>query len=198
MVKLIELNEDYINRVDMEDLMKYVKWNKNSEYFTADAGKEHYKLLAYLSSVIDENFYVDIGTYFGFSAIALSANPKATVVTYDVCDWIPDEEPVTVKTKTNVKTKIMNCVHDMSEIVKSKLVVLDIDPHDGIEEVNIMAALRSNGYRGLVVLDDIHLNDDMNNFWKSIPEKKYDVSQFGHWSGTGIVVFDDTYIDVSV
>ena len=197
MAKLIELNEDYINNVDMKALLQYVEWNANSEFFTADAGKEHYKLLAYLSIVLGESFYVDIGTFYGFSSVALSANPKSTVVTFDVCDWVSDDEPVSFKTKSNVQFKIMDCVNDMTEIVKTKLVVLDIDPHDGVEEVRILDALRAHGYKGLVVLDDINLNAEMKKFWNDIPEKKYDVSKFGHWSGTGIVVFDPDTIDVT-
>ena len=199
MTKVIALDETKINNTNMEYGEKYVSWHsKNSDYFAADAGKEHYKLLAYLSTVMQEKSYIDIGTYYGFSAIALSANENAKVITYDVCDWIPDDKEFSAKNKSNVTCKIMNCINDMTEIVKTNLVVLDIDPHDGDEEVRILDALRKNGYKGLVLLDDIFLNEDMKAFWNAIPEKKYDVTKFGHWSGTGIVVFDPSHIDISL
>lgn len=197
MTKLIELKKESIDSTDMEFGRKYVSWQtKNSDFFYEDSGKEHYKLLAYLSHVIDEPYYVDIGTYYGFSAVALSANEKSNVTTYDVCDWVPDEETNTVKTKKNVSCKIMNCINDIEFIMKTNLVVLDIDPHDGDEETRILDALRKNGYKGIVVLDDIMLNEDMKAFWNAIPEKKYDVTKLGHWSGTGIVVFDPNNIDI--
>jgi hypothetical protein len=28
--------------------------------------------------------------------------------------------------------------------------------------------------------------------------KKVDITQYGHWSGTGVIVFDDTFADVIV
>lgn len=197
MGKVIKLNLDEINKIDLTALEKYTSWQeKNAEYFVGVAGKEHYKLLAYLSCAIDEKFYIDIGTYYGFSAIALSSNSKSNVITYDVCDWIPDEEKNTAKTRSNVVCKIMNCVNDMDNILQSNLVIIDIDPHDGYEELLILNALRKHKYTGLVLLSDIFLNDEMKAFWNSIPEQKHDVTRFGHWSGTGVVAFDPSNIDI--
>jgi hypothetical protein len=30
----------------------------------------------------------------------------------------------------------------------------------------------------------------MKNFWDRIEEKKYDITNIGHWSGTGLVIFE--------
>jgi hypothetical protein len=38
----------------------------------------------------------------------------------------------------------------------------------------------------------------MKSFWDWIPLEKHDVAQFGHCSGTGIVVFDRNTIGVDV
>ncbi len=83
----------------------------------------------------------------------------------------------------------MDCVNNMDEIVKSDFIVLDIDPHDGIEETRILEALEKNNYKGIVLLDDINLNPGMKNFWK-------DITEYGHWSGTGIVIFDSNRFDI--
>lgn len=177
--------------MDLESHLKYVDWtSKNSNYFNLDAGKEHYKLLAYLAKEVSGKSYVDIGTYLGSSAVALATNECANVITYDVCDWIPDELECSAKTKSNIDLRIMDCVNDMDEVVKSDFIVLDIDPHDGIEETRILNTLRGLNYKGFVVLDDIHLNPDMQRFWDSITEDKVDVTKYGHWSGTGIIIFD--------
>jgi hypothetical protein len=39
-------------------------------------------------------------------------------------------------------------------------------------------------------LDDINLNNPMKEFWNVITEDKYDISEYGHWSGTGLVIFE--------
>jgi hypothetical protein len=40
------------------------------------------------------------------------------------------------------------------------------------------------------MLDDIHLNEAMINYWNSFTEEKYDLTNIGHWSGTGMVIFE--------
>ena len=38
----------------------------------------------------------------------------------------------------------------------------------------------------------------MQDFWEWVDLKKYDISKYGHWSGTGVIVFDETSYDVSI
>ena len=197
MTTVITLNKSKIDAVDISHMRDYVQWTKSSsQYFDKGCGDEHYKLLTYLAQQMGENaVLIDIGTYFGFSALALAANTDLNqkVVTYDIVDWIPDDENTpTMKNVNNIELKLMDCTNDMETILQSNLVMLDIDPHDGVEEVVILDALRKAGYQGLVVMDDIHLNGNMKRMWESIPEKKHDVTRLGHWSGTAIIVFGET------
>ena len=193
----LKISKDLVNAIDITDLATYVSWNtKNSQYFTLDAGTEHYKLIAYLSTLFENKNYIDIGTFYGFSALALSYDKDAKVTTYDIKDWIENINDKTVKQKGNVVCKLMDCVSDMANIIKTDFIVLDIDPHDGVEETRILDNLEQNGYRGVVLLDDINLNDDMKKFWKNIKHKKYNITKYGHWSGTGIVIFDPTRFDI--
>lgn len=193
-MKTITLNNETLDEIDLSEFNKYVDWTEKNnlfQYFNLDSGKEHYKLLAYLANQFDKDMtHIDIGTYMGFSAVALSAFGH-NVITYDVCDWIPDEGE-SIKTHPKITYKIMDCLNDMDTLVKAEVIMLDIDPHDGIQEPEIMQALRDNNYKGLVILDDINLNKNMRDFWESIPEKKYDVGKYGHWTSTGIVVFEPT------
>ena len=54
-----------------------------------------------------------------------------------------------------------------------------------------MCDIRQNiKYKGYLMLDDIYYNDAMRNFWSSIVEEKYDISNIGHHSGTGLVIFN--------
>jgi hypothetical protein len=193
-MKEIKLNRDVLNAIDLSTLMQYATWHGNSQYFQKEAGTEHYRLISYLASVLkDENDRVpmiDIGTYTGLSALALATDPEQSVITYDIIDNIPDEATDSIKKRANIECKIMNCCDDMAAICDSKLIVLDVDPHDGLQEPVIIDALVKNGFKGLLVLDDIHLNENMKRFYDSIELPTTDVSYYGHWSGTGIVNFD--------
>lgn len=52
------------------------------------------------------------------------------------------------------------------------------------------------GFRGILGLDDIHLNPEMKKWWKEVQDgavdggyTTYDISKAGHYSGTGLVDF---------
>jgi hypothetical protein len=188
----IALDKARIDSCELASLETFATGSSNSSFFDQPAGKEHYRLLAYLSTlpyVAESGHIVDIGTYFGLSALACSYNIDNRVTTYDIYDWYEDKvNPVTAR--PNVAVRIKDCVNDMAEISRCKLVVLDIDPHNGKEETRIMASLAKHNFRGILVLDDIHLNAQMQAFWDAIAMPKIDVTSVGHWSGTGLVVYD--------
>ena len=143
---------------------------------------EHYVLLSTLSKQYNKVKLYDIGTYKGLSAVALSSNQSNLIVSYDIGYY------VTVKQPINVEFRIGNFYHD-KEMLSSPLIMFDIDPHDGLQEKKFVENLTSVGYKGTVIFDDIHLNDGMKDFWNSITQEKHDYTQYGHWSGTGIVLF---------
>jgi len=52
------------------------------------------------------------------------------------------------------------------------------------------------GFKGILALDDIHLNSEMKQWWKEVQDgaerggyHTYDISEIGHISGTGLVDF---------
>jgi len=50
--------------------------------------------------------------------------------------------------------------------------------------------LKDKKWSGVLLLDDIHHNNGMENFWKYFPEEvKTDLTHIGHYSGTGMVMF---------
>jgi predicted O-methyltransferase YrrM len=195
---VITLEKKNIESIDLTALNHYVLKNNNAQYFLKSSGEEHYKLLAYLSRHIKSEKVVDIGTYYGMSAIALSFDETKTVVTYDIHDWIPDEDEISIKNKINIKYKIMDCLDDMETLLQVDFICLDIDPHDGVQEIEIVRQLEKYKYKGMLFLDDIHLNEGMRSFWESISHKKYDLTKFGHWSGSGLVIFDESKYDIDI
>ncbi len=143
---------------------------------------EHYDLLSTLSKNYNNVKIYDIGSYRGLSAVALSSNPTNLVISYDIGYYVEVERP------ENVEFRIGNFYTDV-DMLSSPLIVFDIDPHNGQDERTFVDNLIRVGYKGTVIFDDIHLNDGMKQFWESVTQEKVDLTNIGHWSGTGMVIF---------
>lgn len=200
--QVIRLSKEKVDARTTEHLHKYMMYKPNFiKYIRQNAGKEHYKMLAELSHQLrDGTVVADVGTLYGASALMLSSNPSVEVITYDIVELIKknDDANNTPLHKPNIQQRIKSGLDDITEISKCSLVLLDIDPHDGCQEPVFVEALKANGFKGLLVCDDIMLNRNMKRFWSTTtPElKKINVTHLGHWSGTGIIVFDPSTIDV--
>jgi predicted O-methyltransferase YrrM len=151
-------------------------------------GGEHYKLLDYLSSLFIGGVLLDCGTRTGMSAFALGHNRQNEVISYDL---IP-ANPLYRNGYPNITFKQMDVLKEAIDVFnRAGLIFIDLDPHDGKQETEFLEILRGIDYKGIIVLDDITYPSfpGMIKFWNDIPEKKYDVTKFGHGSGTGIVDF---------
>ena len=73
-------------------------------------------------------------------------------------------------------------------LLSAKFILLDTF-HDGTFEKQFYEYIESIGYSGYLLLDDIHLNTEMEKFWVSINRKKDDLTHIGHSTGTGVVYF---------
>ena len=124
--------------------------------------------------------------------MALSYNTACKVVTFDVLDCVGKTAPTL---RTNVTFKIENILDDIKAYLDCPLMVLDT-AHDGVFETAFIQRLGEVHYRGIVICDDINLNNEMRTFWKSIPHKTVDLTSVGHWSGTGAIVFDPEFLDI--
>lgn len=183
---------------DLGAVERYTTWHQNARYFSEAPGREHYRLLGHLASQLPAGSVVaDVGTYLGYSALALSAAPGvARVLSYDVHDCMADAGGLpTAKDRELIELVVSpgGCFDAMDDICRCPLIVLDVDPHDGVQERRFMAELERRGYRGVVVCDDINLNDEMRAFWRDVRQPKRDLTHAGHWSGTGIAVFGDAF-----
>lgn len=169
-------------------------FNQNLNFFDFDLSKfpylksekEHYRLLTYLTKQFDDIIIIDAGTSFGHSCLALAQNPKNKIITYDI---VKKNFPF-FKDYKNVESKKLDINLELPEIIKSaKIILLDIDPHDGKQEKKFYEYLIEIKYEGYVICDDIHLNEGMKNWWESVDIEKYDITEFGHFSGTGLINF---------
>lgn len=185
---------------DISSLYEYTEFNDNHKFFKSYKG-EQYKLISYVAKHFPGGcVFIDIGTFVGYSALALSVNKAAKVITYDIYDVTKlfREGFKSICDVANITRCTKNCLEDMQLLLSSSLIVLDIDPHDGVQEKDIITRLHNEKYKGIVICDDIHLNSGMEDFWNWVSLKKLDVTQYGHHSGTGIIVFDPSYCDVNV
>lgn len=204
---IIPLNREEIENVDLSKQLPFMSWNPTyTNFMNKKPGEEHYKLLSFIADTLAKHIETpvicDIGTLHGSSALALARPDKCIVTTYDILNLvptIPNNQPTkTVDHVPNIKRKIMSGQLDIVNIAKSHLILLDIDPHEGTEETKFVSMLEQHGFKGILIVDDINLNEGMKAFWDGVPEKykKRDVTHLGHWTGTGIILFDTSLFDV--
>jgi hypothetical protein len=202
---LLKINKQEVKDVDLSSIYEYMDWNPTYRGFlTKLPGEEHYKLLAYMGKLVSLKNPVtlisDIGTLYGSSALALStAHPSVQVTTYDILNVIPNVQGLkSINNVSSIKRKIMSGQLDIANIAKSQLILLDIDPHEGTEETKFVKLLQNAGFKGLMLVDDIKLNEGMRKFWEGVELPKYDLTELGHWTGTGLIVYDPEIIDVQM
>jgi predicted O-methyltransferase YrrM len=182
-----------VKELDLSSLVSSITRKGHQEIINGPAGKEHYKLLAYLSKKINDGLIIELGTHNGTSSVAMSINESNIIITYDVKDVYSAKKP------KNVECRIGN-IFDLGQeemLLKANFIFLDT-AHLGDFELQVYEYLRDNNYTGFIIYDDIHWSKEMVNFWKQVPEDiKYDVTEIGHGTndgqtsvcGTGIIDF---------
>ncbi len=199
---LVELNKRAIEELDLSHLAHFLQWNPAfQQYFVQETGKEPFKLLAFLSKAIG-GVAVDMGTLYGSSALALSYNEQTQVLTLDTKKQIPDGQDgqalITPLKRPNIRMLVASCQAILPHAAKANLIVLDIDINLKTEILKVISELMYYKFKGILVLDNINVNQNMQDVWRNIPQtlKKLDVSSLGHHTGTGIIVYDPSHIDV--
>lgn len=147
--------------------------------------------MTYLSNKLTSgSIVIDAGTNVGHSALSLAQNQNIQVISYD----ITVRNIIYRKDYPNITFVKGNALRvPKQDILKSKLILLDIDPHDGLQELAFMATLHKIGFRGCLLIDDIHLNIGMRGFWRHTQYhnlNSFDITKYGHKTGTGLVVFE--------
>jgi len=123
---------------------------------------EHYRLLTYISKQFDNEVIIDAGTCQGHSCLAFAQNSNNKVYTYDI---EPKDITHITDNYSNVIKNILdiNLVDD-SLLSSAKIILLDIDPHNGNIEIDFYDKLISVNFTGFLICDDIYLNDDIKIF----------------------------------
>jgi len=179
------LDKEQIDKIDLSYAKKLSV--KNGLNFDREAGEEAYKLYAFLSTTFDNGVILDVGSRFGNSALSLSYNETNQVISYNIV-----EEGASDISKDNITWKLMDFREDDTiDYDQVKMILIDVDPHDGKQEPEMIQYLREKKWQGILLLDDIHKSGEMKSFWNTFNEEsKVDVTAVGHQSGTGLVEFE--------
>ena len=187
--KTIQIDKDEVRDLDVSQL-EAISLNKND---WLSAGQSEYRLYAWLSSQFDKSIILDVGTRTGGSALALSHNENNQVISYDL-----QEHGASQIKKNNIEFKIQDFREDDSlNWDHVSIIMLDVDPHDGVQEEEMMEFLEDKGWKGILLLDDIGPQwPEVEDLWNRITYPKINVTEVGHLSGTGLVNFDEKH-DIS-
>ena len=96
--KILSVTREELNEIDLSEFTGVQHW------FDLEAGQEHYRLLAYISTLFDNRILLDIGTFKGDSARALSYNENNEVVSYDLSSQ-PEIDNIRIE---NIEFRIAN------------------------------------------------------------------------------------------
>jgi hypothetical protein len=181
----LSITNEELDNIDLFPYSQKINSLEYQQYFMSKSGQEHYRLLAHISQNDDLVDILDVGTLKGCSALAFSVNSKNKVCSFNVLNQLDLNN-----TPLNAEFIIDNVLNGNynSVILGSKYIMLDTY-HDGTFEKEFYDYLISINYKGYLLLDDIHLNFEMERFWGSIDKEKYDITNIGHSTGTGVVYF---------
>ena len=188
---------------------------ENLSAYKDSFGFHYSSILAYLSTCFNDSIIVDLGTLDGNSAAALAYNKSNKVYTYDIESKEGAISKFELEESKNIEYIITDCIEnnwdrqsDRDIFLSSKLIFLDVDPHDGIQEKIVLRFLVENNWKGIMICDDIGsilverpLHLGMRKWWDSIDLPKFDiVNRYSSLTGTGIICFDNqkiTYTSLS-
>lgn len=191
----IYLNNNILNSF----CMKNFEYLVTPTYYNLESGKQEYKLYSYLSTLFNNTIILDLGTSHGTSALALSHNNNNNIISYDIVDCIKNINHI-IYSKQNIKFLIKNVLDDLNEdfLKNIKFIVIDID-HYGDTEKHIIDKLYELKFSGIILLDDVFYHPDnkinkcMKQLWNNLNYENttnLDVSKYGHWSGTGLLLMN--------
>jgi hypothetical protein len=185
-MNFLTITNEELDNIDLFPYSQRINSLEYQGYFMSKSGQEHYRLLAYISQNDNLIDILDIGTLKGCSALAFSVNQSNKIRSFNIGNEF-DLNLIPENSEFFIDDILKDEYKDI--ILGSKYIMLDTY-HDGTFEKEFVDYLISIGYKGYLLLDDIHLNFEMERFWGSITKEKYDITSIGHSTGTGVVYFN--------
>jgi hypothetical protein len=187
--RTIKIDKNHIRNYNRDHILINLATNPWYTTWNFTPGQCEYSLYCYLSEQFNDSTILDIGTGGGGSAVSFSINKSNKVISYDLqrrADFIEND---------NIELRIGNFMEDKNiDYEDVSIIMIDVDPHDGLQEPPMFKFLESIGWSGILLLDDIGPEwKEMNEMWNALPYEKYDVTDIGHYSGTGLINFGNKY-----
>ncbi len=159
---------------------------------------EHYRLLAAIVKTLHASTVIEIGTFTGMGTVAIleGLRPDGRVVTFDLVPWDSFEQ-TWLQEKDFSERRMSQVLADVSapggiepyrELFEAADFIFIDGPKDGVTEANILANLAMLSLRRdpIVFFDDIRVMN-MIGIWRRVTRPKFDITSFGHWSGSGLI-----------
>lgn len=161
---------------------------------------EHYRLLPALAAEIGPQQVIEIGTHTGLGTLALRTGLPAggRITTFDIMPWTSFSATL-LRHEDFADGCIRQVVADLGnrdvcrqhrELLASADLIFVDAAKDGTLEKRLWANFEGIGLKpgALIVFDDIRLWN-MLDFWRSLDRPKLDLTSFGHFTGTGLVLW---------
>jgi predicted O-methyltransferase YrrM len=192
----LTIRKSEISKIDLGDF--YTDYpHQDRHHLLEPQGQSEHRLLAYISTLVSETKIADVGSRTGNSALALSYNSSNYVDSYDINpNYFSFCRDSIRKDNLTFHLKDICSGPEMATLLQYSVINLDIDPHEGTVEQRVTDFLAENQWKGLLILDDIHYGwEKLTEVWGSIELPKVDATEFGHASGTGLVLFGDWKVE---
>jgi len=179
--------KDFVSKLEIINKYNQIE-NEEWDNLNQPAGDQPYCLYSYLSTKFNNTVILDIGTRRGNSALSLSYNENNKVISFDLIKY----EAIEFIKKDNIEFRIGDFMQDETiDYNNVSIIMIDVDPHDGIQEPPMIKFLEDKGWSGLLILDDTskELWPAIHNMFEQLPYEKYDLTDIGHFSGTGLINF---------
>ncbi|MGA3068467.1 MAG: methyltransferase [Tepidisphaeraceae bacterium] len=161
---------------------------------------EHYKLLAGFVKVMQPKTVIEIGTFTGLGTLCLLKYlPQGSrLVTFDLIAWNQTPERV-LRDSDFAGGRLTQQYDDLSyppgfeknrALLEAADLILVDAAKDGLQEWRFIQNFAQCRFRNapLIIFDDNRVWN-MLPIWRSIDRPKLDLTSFGHWSGTGLVLW---------
>jgi len=177
------------------------RFDENTAQFIDVWPGEHYRLLASLVEILAPKLIIDIGTAKGTCTLTMKdyLPEDGRIITYDIVPW--KEYPGSVLQETDFDSQLQQRLVDLGNPAQStsehntleQADIIFVDAtKDAVIQQQFCELFDSLKFRKppLVIFDDIRIMP-MLKIWRNIQHPKLDITSFGHWSGTGLVEWDN-------
>ena len=195
------ITKTMVNAMDLTSMSSYV-FQDTVQYFLAP--QSTYKLLAYLSSLSNNQNFLMCETRSGEYSVALAINTTNKVTTIDRWNLLQDF-PNSIPSIPNlsiiiddvITTEGLNKYRDLILSTSVFCINMSNDPHgppDGNNQYIMYQYLLENNYQGVIVFDQIYYGGLPVNLWAKIDDQyKVDVTFLAGGNGTGVVQFNKKF-----